>query len=87
MELKNQLKLALKISTSNIDMIEINSFSTELRNLVRKLLSRDPIERPTAKEILNEPIFVSRETWFWIFIDFNWIHFKNYSKIVNLEQK
>ncbi len=62
MELKNQLKLALKISTSNIDMIEINSFSTELRNLVRKLLSRDPIERPTAKEILNEPIFVSRET-------------------------
>ena len=87
MELKNQLKLALKISTSNIDMIEINSFSTELRNLVRKLLSRDPIERPTAKEILNEPIFVSRETWFWIFIDFNWINFKNYSKIVNLEQK
>jgi serine/threonine protein kinase len=58
--LQNQLKLAIKISTCDVNEIDIEEFSLELRQLVKSILSKDPDERPSAREILDHPVFSSR---------------------------
>jgi len=60
----NQLKLAIKISECNISEIEISQYDDELKRLVKQILSKDPSARPTAREILNNALFRSRQVSF-----------------------
>ena len=59
-QFQNQLKLAMKISTCNVDEIEIDQYSSDLKELIKKILSKEPAQRPSAREILNHELFSSK---------------------------
>ncbi|RNA10655.1 serine threonine- kinase Nek9 [Brachionus plicatilis] len=59
----NQLKLALKISQCNINDIEAD-YSTELKDMIKIIFSKDPEQRPSAQEILQSCIFNSNSCQF-----------------------
>jgi serine/threonine protein kinase len=62
--------LAIKISECNISEIEIREYNDDIKSLVKKILSKDPSARPTAKEILNNnSLFSSRKESFSARID------------------
>ena len=58
--IKNHLKLALKINSSKVEDIKNDQYCSELKALVKRMLMKKPAERPTAKEILNEPILAAK---------------------------
>lgn len=60
-EATNQLKLALKIISFDVNELNMDEYDNDLKNLVKKILSKEANNRPTAKEILNEEIFASRQ--------------------------
>jgi NIMA (never in mitosis gene a)-related kinase 9 len=53
----NQLRLALKISIGEIEEIQNEIYSNEIKNLCKQLLSKDPADRPSAEEILSSQQF------------------------------
>lgn len=52
----------MKISVCDVNEIENDIYSAELKSLVKTILSKDPNLRPSAREILNNPLFSTR-TW------------------------
>ncbi len=56
----NQLKLIFRISLCDILPINIEMYTDELKILIKKILSKDPLLRPSAREILNDKIFDGR---------------------------
>jgi serine/threonine protein kinase len=67
--MKNQLQLALKISKYNTQDIQSENYCEELKQIVGKMLTKDPELRPSATEILKEPIFSSRNDEFQLKIE------------------
>jgi serine/threonine protein kinase len=43
-----------------VDEIEIDQYSADLKELIKKILSKEPAQRPSAREILNHELFSSR---------------------------
>ena len=61
--LKNQLKLAIKISSCDInpiDDIELDFYSKELKSIIRSILRKEPELRPSAKQILSDAVFSTK---------------------------
>lgn len=56
----NQLKLACRISLCEVLPIDRDEYSNDLKALIKRILSKEAEDRPSAKEILNETIFRSR---------------------------
>ena len=52
------MKLALKISQCNINDI-VNEYAPELKDMIKKIFSKDPEQRPSAQEIIQSSIFNS----------------------------
>lgn len=56
---QNQLKLAIKITYQEIESIDVDEYPSELKSLVLKTLEKNPDSRPSARDLLNDPIFAS----------------------------
>ena len=56
----NQLKLALRISQGQVRDIQVDSYTGELKKLIKKILTKNPDDRPSAKDILAEKLINSR---------------------------
>lgn len=56
----NQLKLAYRISLCEVLPIDNDKYSLDLKTLIQLILSKEPDERPSAKQILSHPLFNER---------------------------
>jgi serine/threonine protein kinase len=45
----------MKISTGVVEDITVDTYSDDLKKLIKQILTKDPEGRPSANEILNNP--------------------------------
>jgi hypothetical protein len=50
----------MMISTGCVSDIKVESYSEKLKQLIKKILTKNPELRPSASEILNEPILSAK---------------------------
>jgi hypothetical protein len=50
----------MMISAGSIEDIKVDIYNEELKQLIKKILTKNPEFRPSASEILNEPILSLR---------------------------
>lgn len=54
-----QSELEIQINSRESPLVIPEAFSEPLKDLISKLLNKDPTQRPTALEIINHPFFAT----------------------------
>ena len=56
-----QSELEIQLNAQKQKVERLDNFSEECNDIIQKMLSKDPLERPTASELLDHPWFDEQE--------------------------